>query len=52
MAKYCGKRCGAYTLSKSQKINERWLVDYDAPRHKFTVTVEGNGSTSVDVWNK
>lgn len=52
MAKYCGKRCGAYTFTKSQKINERWLVDYDAPRHKFTVTVEGNGGTSVDVWNK
>ena len=52
MAKNCGKRCGAYTFTKSQKINERWLVDYDAPRHKFTVTVERNGGTSVDVWNK
>ena len=52
MAQYCGNRCGAYTFTKSQKINERWLVDYDAPRHKFTVTVEGNGGTSVDVWNK
>ncbi|MEY4707895.1 MAG: hypothetical protein RJB58_1618 [Pseudomonadota bacterium] len=52
MTKYCNARCGAFTLSKTQKINDRWLVDFDAPRHKFTVTVEGNGSTSVDIWNK
>jgi hypothetical protein len=52
LAKYCGKRCGAYTLSKSQKLNNRWLVDFDAPKHTFTVTVESNGNASVDVWNK
>ena len=52
MTKYCNARCGAFTLSKTQKIKDRWLVDFEAPRHKFTVTVEGNGNASVDIWNK
>ena len=52
MTKYCNGRCGAVTLSKTQRINNRWLVDFDAPRHKFTVTVEPNGNASVDIWNK
>lgn len=52
MAQYCGNHCGAYTLSGTQKIKNRYLVDFDAPRHKFTVTVEGNGNARVDTWNK
>lgn len=52
LTRYCKSRCGAVTLSATQKINNRWLVDFDAPRHKFTVTVEANGNASVDTWNK
>ena len=52
LTKYCNGRCGAVTLSKTQRINDRWLVDFDAPKHKFTVTVERNGNASVDIWNK
>ncbi|MES2473039.1 MAG: hypothetical protein V4601_09400 [Pseudomonadota bacterium] len=52
LTKYCNARCGGFTLAKTQKIRDRWLVDFDAPRHTFTVTVEGNGNASVDVWNK
>jgi len=52
MTKYCNARCGAFTLAKTQKIKNRWLVDFEAPRHKFTVTVESNGNASVDIWNK
>ncbi len=52
MTKYCNARCGGFTLAKTQKIKDRWLVDFDAPRHKFTVTVEDNGNASVDIWNK
>jgi hypothetical protein len=52
LTRYCNKSCGAFTLANTQKINNRWLVDFDAPRHKFTVTVEGNGNAHVDTWNK
>jgi hypothetical protein len=52
LTRYCNKSCGDFTLANTQKINNRWLVDFDAPRHKFTVTVEGNGNARVDTWNK
>jgi len=50
--KYCHGRCGALTLAHTQKIKDRWLVDFDGPRHKFTVTVEDNGNAKVQVWDK
>jgi hypothetical protein len=52
LTRYCNKNCGAFTLARTQKIKNRWLVDFDAPRHKFTVTVENDGNSRVDVWNK
>ncbi len=52
LTSYCKKSCGAFTLANTQKINNRWLVDFDAPLRKFTVTVEGNGNARVDTWNK
>jgi hypothetical protein len=53
LAKYCRKGgCGAYTLGRTQKIKDRWLVDFEAPRHRFTVTVEDNGSAKVTTWDK
>jgi hypothetical protein len=50
--KYCRGNCGAVKLSSAQKIKDRWLVDFDAPRHKFTVTVENDGNSKVTTWDK
>jgi hypothetical protein len=52
MASYCHGRCGALTLAHTQKFKDRWLVDFDAPAHTFTVIVENGGATRVNVWDK
>jgi hypothetical protein len=52
LTRYCAGRCGVLTMTKSQKLKNRWLVDFDTPTRKFTVTVEGDGNTKVDVWDK
>ena len=52
LVKYCNGRCGAVTLGHTQKIKSRWLVDFEAPRQKFTVIVENDGNTRVTVWDK
>jgi hypothetical protein len=50
--KYCAGRCGALSLAHTQKIKDRWLVDFDGPRQKFTVTVSDSGNAKVEVWDK
>lgn len=50
--KYCAGHCGAVTLAHTQKIKNRWLVDFDGPRQKFTVIVENDGNSKVTTWNK
>jgi len=53
LARYCRNGgCGAYALGHTQKIGDRWLVDFEAPRHRFTVTVEDNGSAKVTTWDR
>ena len=52
VVKYCNGRCGALTMAHTQKIKSRWLVDFEAPRQKFTVIVEDNGNSKITVWNK
>ena len=52
LVKYCNGGCGALTLAHTQKIKSRWLVDFEAPRQKFTVIVEDDGNSKVTVWNK
>jgi hypothetical protein len=52
LVKYCAGRCGALTLAHTQKIKSRWLVDFEAPRQKFTVIVEDDGNSRVTVWDK
>lgn len=52
VSKYCNSRCGAVKFAGTQKIKDRWLVDFDAPRQKFTVTVENDGNAHLDIWNK
>ena len=52
LVRYCNGRCGAVTLAHTQKNKNRWLVDFDAPRQKFTVFVEDDGTSKVTVWDK
>ena len=53
LARYCRKTpCGDAKLGRTQKIKDRWLVDFEAPRHRFTVTVEDNGSAKVTTWDR
>jgi hypothetical protein len=52
LTKYCNGRCGALALGRTQKIKSRWLVDFEAPRQKFTVIVEDNGNSRVTAWQK
>ena len=52
LVKYCSGRCGTLALAHTQKIKNRWLVDFDAPRQKFTVIVEDDGNSKVTVWDK
>jgi hypothetical protein len=52
LTKYCNGRCGAFALARTQKIKNRWLVDFEAPRQKFTVIVEDDGNSKVTVWDK
>jgi hypothetical protein len=49
---YCRGRCGTLAWNTTQKINKRWLVDFEGPRQKFTVTVEGDGNARVTIWDK
>jgi very-short-patch-repair endonuclease len=50
--KYCAGHCGAFTLAHTQQIKDRWLVDFEAPRQKFTVIVENDGNAKVTTWDK
>ncbi|HEY4076451.1 MAG TPA: hypothetical protein VGM26_05905 [Rhizomicrobium sp.] len=52
LTKYCRGYCGAVKLASAQKIKDRWLVDFDAPKHKFTVIVEDDGNSKVTTWDK
>lgn len=52
LVRYCGGQCGSFALGKTQRIKNRWLVDFDGSRQKFTVIVEDNGNAKVTVWNK
>ena len=52
LSRYCNGHCGTVTMARTQTIKNRWLVDFEDPRHKFTVTVEDDGNSSVTTWNK
>jgi hypothetical protein len=52
LTRYCNGHCGAVKLAGTQKIKNRWLVDFEAPAHKFTVIVENNGNAKVTTWDK
>jgi hypothetical protein len=50
--KYCRGHCGTLTMARTQKIKDRWLVDFEAPQEKFTVIVENDGNSKVTAWSK
>ncbi len=52
LTRYCNGHCGTLTLAHTQKFKNRWLVDFEAPRHKFTVIVEDDGNAKVTTWDK
>ncbi|MEO8894794.1 MAG: hypothetical protein ABI450_02825 [Rhizomicrobium sp.] len=52
LTRYCNSQCGALTLGRTQRIKNRWLVDFEAPRHRFTVIVENDGNSKVTAWDK
>ena len=52
LTKYCGSKCGAITLGRTQRIKSRYLVDFEAPRQRFTVIVENDGNAKVTAWDK
>ena len=52
LVKYCSGHCGTLALARTQKIKDRWLVDFDGQRQKFTVIVENDGNSRVTVWDK
>lgn len=52
LTRYCAGKCGAVTLGRTQRIKSRYLVDFDAPRQRFTVIVETDGNAKVTAWDK
>ena len=52
LTRYCAGKCGAISLARTQRIKNRWLVDFEAPRQKFTVIVENDGNARVTAWEK
>ncbi len=52
LTRYCRSNCGDFKLAHTQKIKDRYLVDFEAPRQKFTVIVENDGNAKVTTWEK
>ncbi|MBN9587829.1 MAG: hypothetical protein BGN85_08440 [Alphaproteobacteria bacterium 64-11] len=52
LARFCGTACGSYHITGAQRMQDRWLVDFDSPRHKLSVLVNDGGNTEVTVWDK
>jgi hypothetical protein len=52
LTKYCAGKCGAFALGRTQRIKSRYLVDFEAPRQRFTVIVENDGNAKVTAWDK
>jgi hypothetical protein len=46
------KACGPARLVKSQKIKNRWLVDFETSGGLYTVAVDKGGNTDISVWDK
>jgi hypothetical protein len=46
------KACGPARLLKTQKLKDRWLVDFETTSGLYTVAVNRGGGTDVSVWDK
>lgn len=46
------KACGAPHLVKTQKLKNRWLVDFETTGGLYTVAVDPGGNTDISVWDK
>ena len=46
------KACGPARLIKTEKIKNRWLVDFETSGGLYTVAVDSGGNTDVSVWDK
>ncbi len=46
------KACGPARLVKTEKIKNRWLVDFETLGGLYTVAVDPGGNTDVSVWDK
>jgi hypothetical protein len=52
MARYCKTYCGSYRITGAQRLEGRWLVDFDSALRKFAVAVNDDGNTIVTTWDK
>lgn len=52
MTRFCAGGCGALHLIHSQKIKDRWLIDFDSPARRYTVLVDDGGNTQISIWDK
>ena len=52
--KYCGPRaeCASLRLGRVQKINDRWLVQFETSADAYGVAVNADGNTDITVWDK
>ena len=46
------KACGTARLVKTQKLKDRWLVDFESATGLYTVAVDQGGNTDISVWDK
>jgi hypothetical protein len=44
--------CGTPRLVKTQKLKDRWLVDFETAGGLYTVAVDSGGNANVTVWDK
>jgi hypothetical protein len=44
--------CGSPRFLKTQKIRDRWLVDFETASGLYTVSVDRGGNTNVSIWDK
>jgi len=53
LRKFCAASpCGAPRLVKTERLKDRWMVDFDAPNGLYTVAVDRSGNTEVTAWDK
>ena len=52
MTRYCDGKCAALQLTGTQKIKDRWLVDFDTAARKYTIMVDEGGNTQLSIWDK